>query len=61
MTIEIDESSAKITKRGVIVWVNNGNSMHSITISRTSWKFLLKETKGVHPQQIMLNQLIKSI
>lgn len=59
MTLEIDESSARITKRGVIVWVNNGNSIHAITISRSSWKFLLRDTSSVHPKQVALNQLWK--
>jgi hypothetical protein len=60
MIIEIDERSARITKRGVTVWVNNGKSMHSITLTKSSWRFLLRETRGVNPKQVAFNQLVRN-
>ncbi len=61
MTIEIKEGSAKITKRGVMVWVDNGHSMHSITISKSSWRVLKRETKKAHPRQVAFNQMVNSL
>jgi len=55
MTIAIDESRARVTKRGVIVWVCNGRSYHTITISKASWNLLKRETKRV-PAQIVFSQ-----